>query len=203
MKNVGFFPVFALHKIASTKERRWARRHALKTGISESQALLHMLKESISEILDQSRCELGQEGGFWRGWFDGSCEPSSGRSNIGVYLESDGGDDFLLSRTCANGTSSHAEYSALIALLQTAIDAGSKRLVAYGDAKGVVDQINGEAKVSNPQLALLKQRVLSLMNEFDDVVVVWVPRRLNKIADRLSRCVVDDGVAIGPGALAA
>lgn len=202
MKSTQNFPVFALHRIASTKERRWARRHAIKSGISESEALLEMLKESISQSLAETGA-AALDGSYWRGWFDGSCNPLTGMSKIGVYLESSAGEDLLLSRTCANGTSSNAEYAALVALLQTAHDAGVKRLVAYGDAKGVIDQINGDAKVSNPHLAQQRAQAVDLMGRFDEVMVAWVPRRHNKIADRLSRCIVEPGSVFGPGALAA
>lgn len=82
-----------------------------------------------------------------------------------------------------------AEYLALIEGLETLLDLRVKheRVEIRGDAKCVIDQMNGFARVSSMLTKKLNQRAQKLAKQLTDVKWVWVPRNENRHADRLSR----------------
>lgn len=177
-----------LYQLANAKEKKHAKRQARIDGISEADALMELLLDPMR--VPGKRREKRQPNripeGAWRGWFDGSHDPYTGVCMIGAYLESPEGRQITLSRSCGCGTSAVAEYEALLALMEAAMDAGVQRLVVYGDAKGVIDQITGESRTFNRYLRVLRQRVLRMAKQFEVVEFEWIPRRHNRIADQLA-----------------
>ena len=85
--------------------------------------------------------------------------------------------------------SSVAEYLALIEGLDALTDLRVERetVEVHGDAKCVIDQMDGVSSVSSPQLWKLHLRARKLTQRFHSLTWVWVPRRENKQADALSR----------------
>jgi ribonuclease HI len=94
----------------------------------------------------------------------------------------------LFLRKCKTG-SNIAEYLALIDGLETLVDLRIRHesLQIRGDAKCVIDQMTGYAGVSSPFTKELNRRARALAKHFTDLTWVWVPRRENRPADRLSR----------------
>jgi len=94
----------------------------------------------------------------------------------------------LFLRKCKTG-SNIAEYLALIDGLETLVDLriGHEAVQIRGDAKCVIDQMTGDAGVSSPLTRELNQRARMLAKHFTSLTWVWVPRRENRYADRLSR----------------
>ena len=86
-------------------------------------------------------------------------------------------------------SSSVAEYLALIEGLEALTDLRVERetVEIHGDAKCVIDQMDGLSAVSSPQLWKLHLRARKLTQRFHSLTWVWVPRRQNKQADALSR----------------
>ena len=81
-----------------------------------------------------------------------------------------------------------AEYLALIEGLEALADLRIKDRVEFrGDAKCVIDQMTGESAVSSPLTRELHQHAQQLARRFPALTWVWVPRRENRYADRLSR----------------
>src|SRR4030095_11612032 len=82
-----------------------------------------------------------------------------------------------------------AEYLALINGLETLVDLRIRHeaVEIRGDAKCVIDQMIGYARVSSPLTRQLYQRARTLARRFSDLTWIWVPRRENQHADRLSR----------------
>ncbi|QBE66906.1 ribonuclease HI family protein [Pseudoduganella lutea] len=123
----------------------------------------------------------------WRGWFDGSATPNPGRLGIGALLLGPGGERIEISRRAGEGSSGDAEYLALIALLETAVETGIRELAAYGDSQVVVqDVLMGEVPGAKG-LEAHRARVLALMARLDRVAVRWLPRHRNGDADALSQ----------------
>ena len=177
-----------LYQLASAKEKKHAKRQARIDGISEADVLMELLLDPMRVTGKRREKKLPHRipEGAWRGWFDGSQDPYTGVCMIGAYLESPEGRQISVSRLCGCGTSAVAEYEALLALMETAIDADVQRLVVYGDAKGVIDQITGESRTFNRYLRVLRQRVLRMAKQFEVVEFEWIPRRHNRIADQLA-----------------
>ena len=124
----------------------------------------------------------------WRGWFDGSAHPNPGACGIGALLRGPAGEHVLISRAAGYGNSSEAEYRALIALLEAALERGVQGgLTVFGDSKVVIDDINGP--FAGAVVALLDCRAiaLALMAQLPDVSICWIARHKNGEADALSQ----------------
>lgn len=91
-------------------------------------------------------------------------------------------------RRCEAGSNA-AEYIALIEGLEALADLRivNEVIEIRGDAKCVIDQMNGLASVSSPLTRILHKRARELSKQLKTLIFVWVPRRENKHADKLSR----------------
>lgn len=88
-------------------------------------------------------------------------------------------------RTCGVGTSNIAEYRALIAGLQGSLKVGIDIIHIVGDSQLIIKQVTKVFKVNKPELKRHRDRVLELLEQFEDHTIKWVPRRDNKRADAL------------------
>lgn len=125
--------------------------------------------------------------GTWRAWFDGSARPNPGRCTIGAVLTGPSGQAHEISQAAGYGDSSEAEYRALIALLQAAIEVGAQGLAIHGDSRVVIDDMNGPAHAASPALAAYRREASRLMARLDGATLRWVPRHKNGAADALSQ----------------
>ncbi len=85
--------------------------------------------------------------------------------------------------------SNTAEYLALIEGLEALLDMGVRheRVVVCGDAKSVIEQMEGTAGISSPEVRLLNARARRLASHFRALTWQWLPRKHNRAADALSR----------------
>ena len=88
-----------------------------------------------------------------------------------------------------DATSNIAEYLALIDGLQAVIDLGIRQDVVrvVGDARTVIEQMQGVSKIATSRVQPVYREALKLARRLDRIEWLWVPRRRNKIADRLTR----------------
>ena len=77
----------------------------------------------------------------WLAWFDGSALPNPGRIGIGALLRGPQGQVVEISRRAGEGSSSEAEYLALIALLEAALLHQPAQLTVHGDSQVVIDDL--------------------------------------------------------------
>lgn len=123
----------------------------------------------------------------WLAWFDGATHPNPGKMGIGGLLKNPEGDVISsITFTAGQGDSSEAEYLALLAVLQAALDAGSKKLIVYGDSRVVLDDVQTKT-ASAPILESHRTRARELIAQLKDVTFIWIPRRKNEMADALSQ----------------
>lgn len=132
----------------------------------------------------------------WRGWFDGSAHPNPGRIGIGALLCGPAGERIEISRRAGYGNSGEAEYLALGALLDAAVQAGARDLLLHGDSQVVIDDVNRAARTAAAGggatgLEAHRARVLALMGVLGTVTLRWVPRHRNGDADRLSQRAIE------------
>lgn len=125
--------------------------------------------------------------GTWRAWFDGSATPNPGRIGIGALLLGPAGERIEISRGAGHGTSGDAEYLALIALLEAAVQARAAELLVYGDSQAVVQDVLLAGVPGAKGLEAHRSRVHALMAQLDHVNVRWLPRHRNHEADELSQ----------------
>ena len=130
----------------------------------------------------------------WLAWFDGSALPNPGRIGIGALLRGPQGQVVEISRRAGHGSSSDAEYQALIALLEAALPLQPPRLMVCGDSQVVIDDLKPLQKGRSAKgLESWRARALELIAQLGGAEVVsvrWVPRHRNPDADRLSQMAV-------------
>ena len=126
----------------------------------------------------------------WLAWFDGASHPNPGKMGVGGLLKNpDGVVVTNISFAAGQGDSSEAEYLALLAVLQAAVDAGSTKLVVYGDSRVVLDDVQTKS-AGALILGSHRTRARQLIAQLNDVSFIWIPRKKNEMADALSQQVV-------------
>src|SRR3954452_23170622 len=106
---------------------------------------------------------------------------------IGVVLrDPDGHRIDEISTRIGPAINTVAEYRALIEGLKLARSRGIQRLRVFLDSELVVDQVNGRAKVGKDHIRPLHAEACSLLQEFRNFRISWVPRKWNTEADALA-----------------
>jgi ribonuclease HI len=118
---------------------------------------------------------------------DGGARGNPGPAGIGVVLKDESGEVIAeIARGIGEATNNVAEYSALIAGLELALEEGVTDLEVYLDSELVVSQIKGEWKIKNDRLRTLAVKARSLLDRFARKSIAHVPRELNSDADKLA-----------------
>jgi ribonuclease HI len=117
---------------------------------------------------------------------DGGARGNPGPAAFGYVLEAEDGT-VLDARGEAIGvaTNNVAEYSALIAGLEAALERGVTELEVVSDSELLVKQMRGEYKVKNEALRGLSLEAAKLARRLGNVVYTAVRREHNELADRL------------------
>jgi ribonuclease HI len=124
---------------------------------------------------------------------DGGARGNPGPAGIGVLLRDEEGVVIAeVARGIGETTNNVAEYGALIAGLELAIEHGVTELDVYMDSELVVSQLEGRWKIKNDRLRSLAVTARSLMGRFERVTIHQVPREQNAHADRLANLGMDE-----------
>ena len=117
---------------------------------------------------------------------DGGSRGNPGPAAYAFVLEAEDGT-VLDARGEAIGvaTNNVAEYSALVAGLERAVEAGVVELEVVSDSELMVKQMRGEYRVKNEALRELSLRAARLGREIGSVSYTAVRREHNELADRL------------------
>jgi probable phosphoglycerate mutase len=91
-------------------------------------------------------------------------------------------------------TNNFAEYSGLLAVLQWAIENGTKQLRVISDSELMVKQMKGQYKVKSPVLVPLYQEAKRMAARLDRFEMRHTLRGGNKEADRLANEAMDKGM---------
>ncbi|MES2047437.1 MAG: ribonuclease HI family protein [Pseudomonadota bacterium] len=210
-----------LTALAFHAEKAAARRLAIKESISVEQALKKILQgvaghDSLAQLLahrqtlananverlakrrqkqSQKRALKSAQNRVpdrtWLAWFDGSARPNPGRCGIGVILKGPNGEQREICRDIGHGDSSDAEYGALIATLELALQMGATPLLVYGDSQVVIGDVS-LAECIDSNLVEHRVRAQSLINQLQTVRLCWIPRHKNAEADMLSQLASSD-----------
>lgn len=205
-----------LQAAAYKTERNAARKLAATAGIPEHQALHRTLvlaagtaglasllaeraalraAETVRQLarehrrarLDAARTATLDAPAAWRAWFDGSAHPNPGRCGIGGLLLGPGGARVEISRAAGHGNSSEAEYLALIAVLEAAVENSAHGLAVCGDSQVVVNDMAAHPSEAAGALAEYRAAAHALLAQLNGVTLRWIPRRKNSSADALSQ----------------
>ena len=202
--------------LAFHAEQVATRRLALRDSISEEQALEIVLhtnagEAGLAQLLQRRQIQANASierlaakrqkktqdralkiaqnqvpEGSWSAWFDGSARPNPGRCGIGIVLKGPQGERVDISRDVGHGDSSDAEYCALIATLELALQLHAVPLVVYGDSQVVIDDVSLSSAACS-KLSEHRVRAHLLLSQLGAVRFCWVPRHKNGEADKLSQ----------------
>jgi ribonuclease HI len=122
---------------------------------------------------------------------DGAARGNPGPAAIAFVLKRPGLPDVEHAETLGNATNNVAEYTALVAALEKAVELGVPRLSVFSDSELLVKQMNGEYKVKNEDLRTLYTEASALRRKLENVTLSHVRREQNKRADELCNIVLD------------
>lgn len=126
---------------------------------------------------------------------DGGARGNPGPAGYGVYIQDESGRSVAkLSEYLGHRTNNFAEYQALIAALEYAIEHGYQALKVVSDSELLVRQIEGIYKVKNATLQDLHARARQLIRRLDWFSIEHVLRGKNEDADRLANAAMDKGM---------
>lgn len=126
-------------------------------------------------------------------YVDGGARGNPGPAGYGVRIESaEGALVDELYGALGVATNNVAEYNALLAALQWAVDHGERQVHIRADSELLVRQMRGEYKVKHPGLRALFARARLLVMQLDRVVFEHIRRDVNEEADRLSNLGMDE-----------
>lgn len=118
---------------------------------------------------------------------DGASRGNPGLAAIAATIKDERGRLLAsISQCIGRATNNQAEYRAVIAGLEKAIELGAKQVDTKLDSQLVVRQINGRYRVKNAALKPLYQRVKQLQDSLESFTISYIPRQQNKEADRLA-----------------
>jgi len=125
---------------------------------------------------------------------DGGARGNPGPAGYGVVIQDSQGNKVAgLSQYLGRQTNNFAEYQALIAALEYAVEHGPKALKVISDSELLVRQIKGIYKVKEPTLRGLHARASHLISQLDWFNIEHVLRGHNREADDLANQAMDRG----------
>jgi len=132
-------------------------------------------------------------------WFTAHCDGGSrgnpGPSGFGAVVEDPGGRVVAqLSEFLGIQTNNYAEYSGLLAVLNWAIENGTKYLRVISDSELMVKQIQGKYSVKSPVLRPLYEEARKMVRRIEHFEIRHTLRGGNKEADELANQAMDRGM---------
>jgi ribonuclease HI len=117
---------------------------------------------------------------------DGGARGNPGPAAYGFVLEDEDGTVLAAyGEKIGIATNNVAEYSALIAGLEKALELGIDEVVVVSDSELMVKQMRGEYRVKNEALQELWARAGRLARQIGNVAYTAVRREHNTLADKL------------------
>jgi ribonuclease H / adenosylcobalamin/alpha-ribazole phosphatase len=117
---------------------------------------------------------------------DGGARGNPGPAAYGYVLENEDGSVLAAhGEKIGIATNNVAEYSALIAGLEKALELGVDSVEVVSDSQLLVKQMQGEYRVKNEALQELWSTATALARRVGSVRYRWVRREHNELADRL------------------
>jgi probable phosphoglycerate mutase len=124
---------------------------------------------------------------------DGASRGNPGPAAYAVVIESvDGLRLETLSRCIGKATNNFAEYQALLAALDYALEHGYRRLRVVSDSELLVLQMQGVYKVKHPDMKRLHREARARVARLVAFEIQHVRREQNREADRLANLALDE-----------
>lgn len=128
-----------------------------------------------------------------RVYSDGAARGNPGPAGAGaVLVEATGRVVERLGKFLGVQTNNYAEYMGLLLGLKRAKELGVQEVEVFADSELMIRQLGGAYQVKSPSLRPLYEEVLGLLNEFQRIKLVHVPREMNAAADEMSNRAIDE-----------
>lgn len=123
---------------------------------------------------------------------DGGARGNPGPAGCGVVIyDSQNKKIKEINKYIGRATNNQAEYNALILGLQKAKELKVEEVDCFLDSQLVVEQLNHNYKIKNPDLGSLFIKVWNLSQFFKKISFSHIPREKNKEADNLVNEAID------------
>ena len=124
---------------------------------------------------------------------DGGSRGNPGPSGIGVVIYNSNNKIILKDKKfIGQATNNQAEYQAVILSLEHAKKLHVRKIKFVLDSELIVNQLKGIYRVKNYNLKPLYQKVLVLLNNFEEYSFSHILRDGNKLADKLVNEALDE-----------
>lgn len=164
-------------------------------GLARDQ-LAKLLERVAAGLEEPRRPPLAQDGPApfrLRVYSDGAARGNPGPSGAGAVLVDPSGQIVeRLGKFLGVQTNNYAEYMGLILGLKRARDLGVREVEVYADSELMIRQLGGAYQVKSPSLRPLYEEALKLLNDFQRVKLVHLPREMNAAADEMSNRAIDE-----------
>jgi ribonuclease HI len=123
---------------------------------------------------------------------DGGARGNPGPAGIGAVIYDEKKNKIAEISECIGGTTNNqAEYRAVLAAIEKAKLLGAAEVYFYLDSELVVNQLSQKFKIKNQDLAPLFVKIYNFSLGFDKVTYNYIPREMNKEADKLVNLALD------------
>ena len=123
---------------------------------------------------------------------DGASRGNPGPAAYGVLVETSEGERLATFAKCLGQTTNNfAEYQALLAALEYALQHKHLRVKVFSDSELLVRQMQGAYKVKSRDLKPLYDRAQKIVAQLESFDIQHVPREQNREADQLANQALD------------
>ena len=151
-----------------------------------------LMSENLFSALESAGSEAG---GLYVAHCDGGSRGNPGPAGYGAVIEDPEGRVVArLSEYLGRQTNNYAEYKALLAVLNWALQHGVEKLRVISDSELMVNQMKGRYKVASPGLRPLWEEARRLSESLERFEIRHTLRGGNQEADRLANLAMDKGM---------
>lgn len=124
---------------------------------------------------------------------DGAARGNPGLAGAGaVLVEPSGQVVDRIGKFLGTQTNNYAEYMGLLLGLRRARELSVREVEVFADSELMLRQLGGRYQVKSTSLRPLYEEALTLLNDFERVKLVHVPREMNRAADEMSNRAIDE-----------
>lgn len=124
-------------------------------------------------------------------FIDGASKGNPGESGFGIVIKI---NDKIYKKTggyIGKTTNNVAEYISLIFALIECIPFRKEKIIIKSDSQLLVNQMKGSYKVKEPQLKILNFIAIRLLERYNNIEIVHIPREENKLSDEIANSFIE------------
>lgn len=185
--------------LSSAVLRFMAREDPLVTTLGAfpqlDRARLQRILEKAATLIEGANGEAPAEPALSRVrvYSDGAARGNPGLAGAGaVLVEPSGQVVDRIGKFLGTQTNNYAEYMGLLLGLRRARELSVREVEVFADSELMLRQLGGRYQVKSTTLRPLYEEALSLLNDFERVKLVHVPREMNRAADEMSNRAIDE-----------